>query len=209
MSGSLRENVGKKDAKALRNNGLVPAVIYGAGKEYHVSLKHVELEKLVYTPKVHIVSVEVGGNPIKTIIQEVQHHPLTDRIQHVDFIELQDDKKVKLDIPVNLVGRPIGVINGGKLSQLFRKLKVYALPANLPDTIEVDISGLRIGHAVRVRDLVTEDLNILNPLDAVVCSIKMARGAVDEEEEEVEGEATEGGEGEAAASEAPEEGGEE
>lgn len=188
LSGSLRENVGKKDAKAVRNAGEVPSVIYGTGEQLHVSLKHTDLEKLIYTPNVYIINIEVGGKAVKTVMQEVQYHPVTDRILHVDFLELQDDKKVKVNIPVNLIGRPIGVMNGGKFSQVFRKLKVYALPANLPDAIDVDISGLKIGGSVRVKDLITEELNILNAPNAVVCAVKMARGAVqDEEAEEAEG----------------------
>lgn len=203
LSGSIRSNVGKKDAKALRTNGLVPCVVYGTGSQTHFSVNHVEMEKLIYTPHVHIINIEVDGKTIKSIIQDIQFHPVTDRIVHIDFIELQDDKKIKVDIPVNLVGRAIGVMNGGKLQQIFRRLKVYALPGDLPDNIEVDISKLRIGQAIRVRDINTDELNIQNAASAVVCSIKMSRGAVDsgDDEEEEEG-AAEGAEEGAATEEA-------
>jgi large subunit ribosomal protein L25 len=184
LSGSLRENVGKKDAKAVRNAERVPCVVYGGDDQTHFSVRHSDMEKLVYTPNVNIVEVDVDGKKVRTIIQEVQHHPVTDRIHHVDFIELKDDKKVKMNIPVVLEGRAIGVLNGGRLSQVFRTLKVYALPGELPDTITVDISKLRIGMSVRVRDLMTETLEILNAPSAVVCSVKMARGAVDEEKKQ-------------------------
>ena len=197
LSGSLRENVGKKDAKAVRNADRVPCVVYGGDDQTHFSVKHSDMEKLVYTPNVNIVELDVDGKKVRTIIQEVQHHPVTDRIHHVDFIELKEDKKVKVNIPVVLEGRAIGVLNGGRLSQVFRTLKVYALPGELPDTISVDISKLRIGMSVRVRDLMTETLEILNAPSAVVCSVKMARGAVDSIEEE-EGAEEEGAEGEAA-----------
>lgn len=190
LSGSLRENVGKKDTKAIRKAERVPCVVYGTGQQHHFSVKHTDMEKLVYTPNVYVINIELGDKKAKAVIQDVQHHPVTDRIQHVDFIELQDDKKVKVNVPVVLEGRAPGVLNGGKLSQIFRKLKVYALPGELPDQITVDISKLRIGQSIRVRDLITDKLEILNAPSAVVCSVKMARGAVadDEEEEEEAGE---------------------
>lgn len=202
LSGSSRESVGKKGAKAVRNEGRIPAVVYGGDNQLHLSLGYIDFEKLVNTPNVYTINLDVEGTKKNVIIQEVQYHPVTDRIQHVDFIELFDNKKVKVDVPVILEGRAIGVMNGGKLSQVFRRLKVYALPANLPDAIKVDISKLRIGQVVRVGDLITDDLNILNPPSAVVCSIKMARGAVNAEEEEGTEEAAEGTE-EVAAEAAP------
>ncbi len=186
MSGSLRKSVGKKDAKAVRNEGRVPAVIYGTGEQTHFSLKHTDIEKLVYTAKVHLINLDIDGTKKKAFIQEVQHHPLTDRIQHADFIEVLDDRKVKVDVPVNLIGRPIGVLNGGVLSRIFRKLTVYALPDNLPDEIEVDISELRIGDSIKVGDLNFPSLNILQEDMRVICSVKMSRAAIEEEEEEEE-----------------------
>lgn len=186
LSGSLRENVGKKDTKAIRKAERVPCVVYGTGQQHHFSVKHTDMEKLVYTPNVYVINIELGDKKAKAVIQDVQHHPVTDRIQHVDFIELQDDKKVKVNVPVVLEGRAPGVLNGGKLSQIFRKLKVYALPGELPDQITVDISKLRIGQSIRVRDLITDKLEILNAPSAVVCSVKMARGAVADVEEEEE-----------------------
>jgi large subunit ribosomal protein L25 len=195
LSGSLRENVGKKDTKAIRKAERVPCVVYGTGEQHHFSVKHTDMEKLVYTPNVYVINLELGDKNAKAVIQDVQHHPVTDRIQHVDFIELQEDKKVKVNVPVVLEGRAPGVLNGGKLSQIFRKLKVYAVPGELPDQIVVDISKLRIGQSIRVRDLITDKLEILNAPSAVVCSVKMARGAVnDEEEEEEEAEGEEGAE---------------
>jgi large subunit ribosomal protein L25 len=184
LSGSARTNVGKKDAKAVRAAGNVPCVVYGAGNQVHFSVKHVDMEKLIYTPNVYIINVDVDGTTVKTIIQDIQFHPVTDKIVHVDFIELQDDKKIKVNIPVNLFGRSPGVLNGGKLQQIFRRLKVYALPGDLPDSIEVDITPLKIGMAIRVSDVNTDKLNIINSPNAVICSVKMARGVVEEEEEE-------------------------
>ena len=194
LSGSVRTNVGKKDAKAVRAAGNVPCVVYGAGTQTHFSVKHVDMEKLIYTPNVYIINVDLDGKTVKTIVQDIQFHPVTDNILHIDFIELQDDKKIKVNIPVNLFGRSPGVLNGGKLQQIFRRLKVYALPGDLPDSIEVDISPLKIGMAIRVSDVNNDKLNIINAANAVICSVKMARGAAaaDEEEEE-EAAATEEG----------------
>ena len=190
LSGSVRSNVGKKDAKAVRVAGEVPCVIYGTGRQIHFSVKHVDMEKLVYTPNIYIININVDGTEMRTIIQDIQFHPVTDKIQHVDFIELQADKKVKVNIPVILFGRSPGVLSGGKLQQIFRKVKVFATPDNLPDSIQVDISILKIGQAIRIRDIKNDQLNILNAPSAVVCSVKMARGAVAnvaEDEEEQEG----------------------
>ncbi|UKN00426.1 50S ribosomal protein L25/general stress protein Ctc [Paracrocinitomix mangrovi] len=205
LSGSLRENVGKKDATAIRNAERVPAVIYGGKEQIHFSVKHTDLEKLVYTPNVYIINVELDGKNYKTIIQDLQQDPITDIMIHADFIELSDDKKVKVNVPVKLEGRAIGVMNGGKMRQIFRKLKVYAVPGELPDEIVIDVSKLRIGQAIRVRDL-NNGLEILNPASAVICSIKTARGAVADEEEEEGGEeaAAEGAEEAAPAEESAE-----
>jgi len=190
LSGSVRSNVGKKDAKAVRVAGEVPCVTYGSGKQIHFSVKHVDMEKLVYTPNVYIININVDGTEMRTIIQDIQFHPVTDKIQHVDFIELQADKKVKANIPVIIFGRSPGVLSGGKLQQIFRKVKVFATPDNLPDSIKVDISKLKIGQAIRIRDINNDQLNITNAPSAVVCSVKMARGAVatagDDEEEGTE-----------------------
>ena len=190
LSGALRTHVGKKDAKAVRKEGRVPCVIYGSGEQHHFSVKHVDMEKLIYTPNVYMINLDIEGKAVKSIIQDIQYHPVTDRIVHVDFIELADDKKVKMNIPVNLVGRAPGVLNGGKLQQIYRKLKVVGYPKDMPDTIELDINALKIGMAVRVRDISVDGIELLNEPSAVVCSVKMARGAVnaDDDEEEEAGE---------------------
>lgn len=190
LSGSLRENVGKKDAKAVRNAGNVPAVVYGKGEQTHFSIKHTDLEKIVYNKDVFNVEIDVDGKKFSTIIQELQQHPVTDKITHVDFLELEDNKKVKVNIPVVIEGRSPGVMAGGRLQQVFRKLTAYAFPADLPEVIKVDISKLKIGGSVRVHELETENVQLLNAHNAVVVSVKMARGASkasEEEEEEEEG----------------------
>ncbi len=184
LSGLLRSNVGKKDAKAVRNSGRVPCVIYGSGTQTHFSLKHTDLQKVVYSPDVFAFNIEVDGKKFKAIIQDMQQHPVTDKFLHIDFLELSEDKMVKVDIPVTLEGRSIGVMNGGRLQQVFRKLTVLGYPKDLPETIVVDISKLRIGNSVRVSELESDTVSLLNAKNAVVVSVKMARGASDEEEEE-------------------------
>lgn len=200
LSGSKRENVGKKDTKAIRNSGRVPAVVYGSGKQTHFSVKHTDMEKIVYNKDVFNVEIDVEGDKFSTIIQAIQFHPVTDRVQHVDFLELDDNKKVKVQIPIELEGRAEGVMMGGRLQQVFRKLSVFAYPKNLPEVINIDISSLKIGDSIRVKDLMTDEMQLLNAANAVVVSVKMARGA-DLSEEEEEAEAAEGAEGEEAAAE--------
>lgn len=195
LSGSKRENVGKKDTKAIRNSGRVPAVVYGSGKQTHFSLKHTDMEKIVYNKDVFNVELDVEGDKFSTIVQAIQFHPVTDRIMHVDFLELDDNKKVKVEIPVVLEGRSEGVMMGGRLQQVFRKLRVFAYPKNLPEVINVDITNLKIGDSIRVKDLMTDDMQLLNAPNAVVVSVKMARGVVLTAEEE----AAEAAEAEAAA----------
>ena len=184
LSGSLRENVGKKDAKAVRNAKRVPCVVYGTGKQTHFSVKHTDLEKIVFNKDVFNVELDINGTKVSTIVQDMQQHPVTDKITHIDFLELQADKKVKVDIPVVVEGRSPGVTNGGRLQQVFRKLTVLALPADLPEVLTVDISELKIGGSIRVKALATDAIQLLNAANGVVVSVKMARGATDEEEAE-------------------------
>lgn len=194
LSGSLRANVGKKDAKTVRNSGFVPCVVYGSGKQTHFSVKHTDLQKIMYSPDVYAITINVDGSKVKAIVQDYQQHPVTDKFMHVDFLELSEDKLVKVDIPVTCFGRSIGVMNGGRLQQVFRKLTVVGYPKDIPDTIEIDISPLRIGSSVRVKDLESDGFKLLSAANAVVVSVKMSRGALDEEEEEEE-ELAEGAEG--------------
>ncbi len=199
LSGSLRANVGKKDAKAVRNAGNVPCVLYGGGEQVHFSVRSVDLEKVIFSPDVYQIELDIDGNKKMAIIQEKQMHPVTDKPHHVDFFELADDKPVKVKLPVRTTGASIGVMNGGKLRMPNRSLRVLGLPADLPESITVDITKLRIGQSVRIKGLEVPNVTFLEPADAVVVGVKMARGAAnvaDDEEEEGE----EGGE-EAASSE--------
>ncbi len=204
IKGSERESVGKKATKALRNAGKVPCVVYGGEKPLHFSADELGFRDLVYTPAAHTVVVELGnGKKIDAVMQDIQFHPATDRILHIDFYQLFADREVTMDIPVRLQGSSPGVRNGGRLLFRKRKLTIKALPAKLPDFFDVDISQLKIGDHVSVDSLLSDKFAILHPESTVVVQVKMARAAVvvaeDTEEEE------EGAEGETAAAETAEE----
>ncbi|MDG1350012.1 MAG: 50S ribosomal protein L25 [Crocinitomicaceae bacterium] len=202
LSGSLRANVGKKDAASLRSENRVPCVLYGQGEQTHFSVKRVELNKIVFSPEVYQVELEIEGKKAVGIVREIQQHPVKDTIQHIDFYELSESKKVRVDLPVRTKGSAKGVLNGGKLNMAFRTLSCYGLPGDLPDAIVLDISPIRIGQSIRISEVSIPGVTILDPANAVVLGVKISRGAVDEEEEEEEEtEGTEGAEGAEGASE--------
>ena len=182
LSGSLRASVGKKETKAVRNGGGVPCVIYGSGEQTCFSVRSVDLEKLIFSPNVYQVELDIDGTKKMAIIQAKQMHPLTDKPMHVDFLELADDRLVKVGVPIRIVGRSKGVLNGGRLMTIFRTLKVEGLPKDLPNEVEIDITPLRIGQSIRVRDIEMPGVKTLENEGAVVVSVKMSRGAVDTDE---------------------------
>lgn len=188
IKGSKRESVGKSATKALRNAGKVPCVIYGGDKPLHFSAEEKAFKNLVYTPNVYTATIDVDGQQVGAILQDIQFHPVTDKILHIDFYQLFDDKEVTMNIPVKLAGTSPGVLNGGSLRFTNRKLKVKALPANLPDFIEANISKLRIGNKLFVTELANEAYTIMHPDNTVVVQVRTSRNAVADapEEEEVE-----------------------
>ena len=191
IKGTKRERVGKVDTKALRNADKVPCVIYGGGNTIHFSAEEKAFKNLVYTPNVYTATIELeSGETFNTILQDIQFHPVTDKILHVDFYQLSDDKEVTMTIPVVLAGTSPGVISGGSLRFTNRKLRVKALPANLPDQINVDISDLEIGDKKFISELPNDDFTFLHPDNTVVVQVRMARAAVVKvvTEEETEGE---------------------
>lgn len=188
LSGSLRANVGKKDASSLRSAGLVPCVLYGQGQQTHFSVKQVAIEKIVYSPDVYQVELNIDGKTAVGIIQELQQHPTKDTIQHVDFLELNETKSIRIKLPVRLVGSSPGVMAGGKLMLVFRNLQCVGLSKDLPEAIILDISTLKIGGAIRVNTINIPGITFLDPANAVVVSVKMARGAVKGEEADGENE---------------------
>ena len=183
LSGSVRENVGKKDAKAIRNAGRVPCVLYGNGVQTHFSVESLEVGKVVYSPEVYQVDLDIDGKKTRAIIQELQQNPVTDRITHVDFLELSDDKTVKVALPVRTTGVSPGVIRGGKMQQVYRRLQMVGLAKDLPADVTLDISSMEIGDAIRVKHIEIPNVQLLDPANSVVVSIKMARGAKKKEEE--------------------------
>ncbi len=193
LSGSPRANVGKKDAKLTRNSGLVPCVLYGSGEQTHFSVKNIDIERLIYSPEVFQFELNIDGKKAMAVVRELQQHPVKGNIQHVDFLQLEDSRPVKVSLPVRLTGSARGVMSGGKLMQSYRNLNVIGLPGVIPDAITLDITKLKIGHSIRVGQVAIEGVTILDPHASVVVSVRMARGAVkpaedddDEVEEEVE-----------------------
>jgi large subunit ribosomal protein L25 len=205
INGSKRESVGKVATKALRNAGQVPCVLYGGDTPLHFAAPELNFSKLVYTPNAHTVVIKLeDGTEVNAILQDIQFHPVTDKILHIDFYQLFEDKPVTMQIPVRLQGSSPGVRNGGRLMFRKRKLTIKALPANLPDVINVDISKLRIGGNISVINVLSDDYTFLHPDNTTIVQVKTSRTAVDDEdkEETEEGaEGAEGGEAEAPAAE--------
>lgn len=200
IKGSERESVGKKASKALRNAGKVPCVLYGGDKPLHFTADELSFKEIVYTPNAHTAVIDLGGKKFNSVLQDIQFHPVTDKILHVDFYQLFNDKLVTMNIPVNLLGSSPGVRNGGRLLWRKRKLAIKALPDNLPDFFNVDISTLKIGGYITVASLLNDDFSILHPDSTLVVQVKSARNAVLVDEDEEEGaEGVEGAEGAEAA----------
>ena len=192
INGSKRESVGKKATKAIRNAGEVPCVLYGGDQPVHFSAPELAFSQLVYTPNAHTVVIALeNGDTLDAVLQDIQFHPVTDRILHVDFYQLFDDKEITMNIPVKLTGTSPGVLNGGSLRFTNRKLKVKALPANLPDFVSADISGLKIGSKLLISSIVNDAYTFMHPENTVVVQVRTSRNATAEDEEEATEEATE------------------
>ena len=194
VSGSPRENVGKKDAKRLRRDGLVPCVIYGGKEQIHFVIPTVSFKDIVYTPEVCLISLDINGKKFDAVLQDIQFHPVDDKILHADFLEIFSDEVVKISVPIKVIGNSPGVIKGGKLHIKLRKVRIQALPADLPDFIDVNISKLEIGDSVKVGQLQLAKIDFLDPENAVVVMVKSTRtiAVVGDEDEEAEVEGTEG-----------------
>ena len=199
INGSKRESVGKSASKALRNAGQIPCVLYGGDGPMHFSAPELAFSKLVYTSNAYTVVIALNEKEkYSAVLQDIQFHPVTDKILHIDFYQLFDDKEIAMDIPVRLVGNSIGVKLGGNLQRNKRKLRIKALPTNLPDYIEIDITNLDIGDRVYITELENESYSFLHPDNTVVCQVRRARAALvetvetdEDEDEETEGEESE------------------
>jgi large subunit ribosomal protein L25 len=209
ITGSKRKSLGKADAKAARKAGLVPCIVYGGKEEVHVQIDERQFSKLVYTPNQYIVNVDVDGTSYSAILKAIQFHPVSDRIVHVDFQELVG-RPIKLTLPIITKGQAQGVLNGGRLRVVRRNVKVQGLPADMPSIIELDISDLAIGKAIKIGDLDIPGVSFLADDGQIIVAVRMKRGALVELELEGEEgeEGAEGAEGEGAEGEAPAEGGE-
>lgn len=204
IKGSKRESVGKKATKALRNAGEVPCVIYGGKDITHFSAPEVSFNKLIYTPDVHTVIVDLGDKKFNAVLQDIQFHPVTDDILHIDFYEFHEGQEITMEIPVHSEGIPKGVKNGGVLRFNLRRMVVRGLAKNLPDYIVADVTPLKIGQKLYVTAVASEDYSIQHPDNTVICQVRTSRNVsligVDEDEENEEGEES-GAEGDADGSE--------
>ena len=196
ISAKARNGTGKTDSKALRNQGNVPCVLYGGEKQVCFYAHENDFRNLVYTPDVFIVELDIEGEKYRAVMQDLQFHPVTEKLLHLDFLEIFDDKEVTVTIPVHLKGNAVGIRDGGILSFRRRKIITRAIPGNLPDYIEINIEDVEIGQSIFIKDLRDEKYTFLAPDNAVVVGVRVARELIiEEEEEEIEGEegATEGG----------------
>ena len=196
INGSQRESVGKSSTKALRNAGKVPCVVYGGEKPVHFSADEISFSKLVYTPDAHTVIISLDKKEeINAIIQDIQFHPVSEKILHIDFFQLFENKEINMTIPVKFSGNAPGVrLEGGLLFKNKRKLYVKALPKNLPDYISVEISNLHLNDKVTIQDLFNDNYAFVHPENMVVCQVKMSRASLSLTTGEEEGEAFEEGE---------------
>jgi large subunit ribosomal protein L25 len=211
VSGSPREGVGKKDAKRQRAEGRVPCVLYGGSEQVHFTVDEKEISKLLFTPETFFIEMDVEGKKFNCILRDVQYHPVSDRILHIDFLEFDKDKPIVTSVPIQLEGNAPGIIAGGVMVKKFRKLPVKALPEKMPEYITIDISELEIGDKIHVGALHSEDYEIMEKDERFVCGVLTTRLAAvtpvgeEEGEEGVEGE--EGEEGEEGAAPTEGEGG--
>ena len=188
INGSKRESVGKKSTKALRNAGQVPCVLYGGEQPLHFSAEELSFKHLVYTPDVHTVEIKLeGGETVNAVLQDIQFHPVTDAILHIDFYQIFEDKEISMEIPVHTTGVARGVKNGGVLRFNLRRMRVKGLPGNLPDFIEADITSLKIGNKLYVTALKSDDYKIMHPDNTVVCQVRTSRNVIADTEDEEEG----------------------
>ena len=178
IKGSERENVGKKATKAVRDAGMVPCVIYGGNQPVHFVADERAFKDLVYTPNAHTVVVELNGTSYNVIMQDIQFHPVSDKILHIDFFQLSDDKEIIMEVPVKITGTSPGVLLGGVLRLNQRRLKVKALPKNLPDFVEANISELQMGNKLYVTILEANNFKLMHPDNTVVCQVTISRAAM-------------------------------
>ncbi|MBO4315644.1 MAG: 50S ribosomal protein L25/general stress protein Ctc [Prevotella sp.] len=185
LAGKKREAVGKKATKALRKEGLVPCNLYGEKKGENglpealaFSIPMADLRKAIYTPHIYVFNLDIDGEPHTAIMKELQFHPVTDAVLHIDFLEVHKEKPITIGIPVKLMGLAQGVRDGGRMNLTVRKINVTAPYPQIPETLEIDVTNLKIGKSIKVGELSFEGLEIATSKEVVVCSIKMTRAAL-------------------------------
>lgn len=194
IKGKERKSVGKKSTKELRKNELVPCVLYGGESNIHFSVESKAFQYLVYTPNVYVVNIDIDGKKTQALMQDIQFNSVSDAIEHVDFLEIKDDKDINIAIPVKLNGLAEGVKQGGKLMLKLRKLRVRGLAKNFPDTLDIDVTELLLGKSIKVGELNFDNLELLDSKNAVVTTVRLTRSAMSAK-------GAEGEEGEGAAAE--------
>ena len=184
VTGQKRENLGKKASKSLRKEGLVPCNIYGVAQEdgkpvaKSFAVPMTELRKVIYTPHIYVINLIIDGESHTAILKEIQFHPVTDAVLHVDFLEVNDQKPITIGIPVKLTGLAQGVRDGGRMNLSIRKIEVTAPYQQIPEHLEIDVTALKIGKSIKVGELSFEGLEIATSKEVIVCSIKMTRAAM-------------------------------
>ena len=178
IKGQERESVGKKATKALRDAGMIPCVIYGGSQPVHFAAEDKAFKNLVYTPNAHTVVVDLVGKTFNAILQDIQFHPVSDRINHIDFFQLDEKKEIIMEVPVKVTGTSPGVLLGGELRLNQRRLKIKALPKNLPDYVEANISELQMGNKLYVTKLEAKDFKLMHPDNTVIAQVKISRAAM-------------------------------
>lgn len=184
VSGQKRETVGKKATRELRKEGLVPCNLYGQAKvdgkpvAMAFAVSKNDLRKVVYTPHIYMINLDIDGESHTAILKELQFHPVSDELQHIDFLEVHEEKPIVIGIPVKLVGLAQGVRDGGRLSLSIRKIDVKAVYGVIPEQLEIDVTNLRLGKSIKVGDLHFDNLELVTSKDVIVCSVKMTRAAM-------------------------------
>ena len=184
VKGQKRSDLGKKASKEMRKEGMIPCNLYGEAKNANGQPEAVafmvpmtELRKVVYTPHIYVINLDIDGKKHTAIMKELQFHPVTDALLHVDFFEINEKKDISIGIPVNLVGHAQGVRDGGRMSLSIRKLVVKAPYKQIPEKLDIDVTAMTIGKSIKAGELNFDGLEIITPKDVVICSIKMTRAA--------------------------------
>ncbi|MDO4930612.1 MAG: 50S ribosomal protein L25/general stress protein Ctc [Bacteroidales bacterium] len=185
INGTVRTDLGKKAAKAIRNSGNIPCVIYGEKRgenglpeAIHFTVNEKEINKLIYTPHIYLVDINIDGVDHKAILKEAQFHPVKDNVLHVDFYEVHAEKPIVMGVPIAPQGLADGVRAGGRLITMVRKLNVKALYSAIPEKLNIDVTKLQLGKSIKVGDLSFEGLELVTPKEVIVCTVKMTRAAM-------------------------------